>query len=55
MKLIEAQLILDEKPDEHTKRDADTKTECIDERIQFSFLYVPYCNLEVISNHNGVD
>jgi hypothetical protein len=55
MKLIEAQLVLDEQPDEHAECDADAEAECVDEGIQFPFLYVPDGDFKVISYHDGVN
>ena len=52
MKLIKASLILNEEVDQDAKRNTDTQTGSVDERIHFAFGDVSRCDFEVIADHN---
>jgi hypothetical protein len=54
MELIKAFLISNEEINQDAKRNTNTQTESIDERIHFAFSDVSRCYFEIIANHKGL-
>jgi hypothetical protein len=54
MKLIKAFLITNEEINQDAKRNANTQTKGIDERIHFALKYVTRGYFKIITDHNGL-
>ena len=55
MELIKAFLVSNEQIDQDAKRDPDTQTESIDERIHFALEYVARGYFKIVTDHKKVD